>query len=207
MEVLATLLIRFFDMKVYEIYKLLLLLIPNLNKSTIMMKKTTCILAASFITCSLFVTSCSNSESELNKTDEIEKTTIDEDFSIDSVKMKGTQNYYLTLDGQYPSDTELFKADYLQNRLVNLLGSDQQDFFAYWEVETPIIIENNIIFTTGCQQHNCNANQFILIYDIDNDNINVFRIGTITQEYEERGTIKLPEGIEKEFNIILDNIM
>lgn len=155
---------------------------------------------------SLSWSSCSYQEPEVK-----EEVVLEADTLQTSVPDKNTEQnpleYYKTLNGQYPSDTHLFKEPYLQNRLINLLGKDQNDFFQFWEVETPVIIEDNILFTTGCQQHNCNANQFILIIDLAKDNINIFRVGMIMQEYEEKGTIKLPPKIEEEFNIILDNIM
>lgn len=38
-----------------------------------------------------------------------------------------------------------------------------------WRVEFPISIENNILTTEGCEQHNCDSMNFIIVIDLERD--------------------------------------
>lgn len=162
------------------------------------------ILSIFALTAGIYLSSCNNTKEE-NTTNESE---IIQDI-VDN--QEENEIYKLDIDrlskykDKYPAEVDLFKEENLHMRLAGLLENDYEDLQKYWNVETPILIEDNILYTTGCEQHNCPANQFILIIDLRNDNINVYRLGEKTIEYEEKGTIKLPEEIEKEFELIIDN--
>src|SRR5690554_6459629 len=122
-----------------------------------------------------------------------------------SDKQEGFEHLIVFKD-DYPAEVGLFQDVQLTSRLANLLGSDFSDFQKLWEVETPILIEDNVLYTTGCEQHNCFANQFILIIDLEKDNLNVYRLGLTPADYEEKGTIRHPKGIEAEFGARMDSI-
>lgn len=107
--------------------------------------------------------------------------------------------------GQYPSDVQLFDDQELNNRIRLLLGEDYANFRKFWQTETPILMEDEVLFTTGCEQHNCAANQYILQIDLKHDNVNIFHIGSDFKSYAEKGPIHLPPGLAKEFLIIKGN--
>lgn len=106
---------------------------------------------------------------------------------------------------QYPSEVNLLDNPLIKGRLKTLLGSDYADFRKYWEVETPILMEENVLSTSGCEQHNCAANMFILQIDLKGNNLNVFRLGSKIKSYKEDGAIMLPPGLAKEFETIKEN--
>lgn len=166
-------------------------------------------LASLLIPMSLCFTACSN-KSDDTKLSEVEQI-VEEDTLLEEVVVeeKSTNDFMELAEfkDDYPAVVHLFQNKKLSERLIHLLGRTYDDFSKYWEVETPIIIEDNVLFTTGCEQHNCFANQFILIIDLAEDNINVFRIGATPQDFEENGTIKLPPGIEAEFATIIGNVL
>lgn len=107
---------------------------------------------------------------------------------------------------QYPSDVRLLDQPEIKNRLELLLGKDYDNFRKYWQTETPIKIEENVLSTTGCEQHNCGANQYVLQIDLMYNNINVYHFGQNIQSYLEKGPINLPAGLAKEFQSIAGNI-
>ena len=76
--------------------------------------------------------------------------------------------------GRYPNEVALLKNVRLKPRLQQLLGKDYELMIKYWNTETPISVENNIISTTGCEQHNCANNDYTLSIDLPNDKISVF---------------------------------
>ena len=162
------------------------------------------ILSIFALTAGFYFTSCNNIKDE--NSDQVEEmtqeTTIhhesNEVYKLDVEKFSKYKN-------NYPAEVDFFQDENLSMRLAELLQDDYEDMKKYWNVETPIVIEDNILYTTGCEQHNCPANQFILIIDLEKDNINVFRLGETSMEYEEKGTIRLPNEIEKEFQMIMDN--
>lgn len=79
-----------------------------------------------------------------------------------------------TYNGRYPNEVALLKNVRLKPRLQQLLGNDYNLMIKYWNTETPIHVENNIISTTGCEQHNCANNDYTLSIDLPNDKISVF---------------------------------
>jgi len=106
---------------------------------------------------------------------------------------------------QYPSDAQLLDQPKIKNRLELLLGKDYDNFRKYWQTETPIKIEDNVLSTTGCEQHNCGANQYVLQIDLMHNNINVYHFGQNIQSYLEKGPINLPPGLAQEFKSISGN--
>ena len=107
---------------------------------------------------------------------------------------------------QYPSDAQLLDQPEIKNRLELLLGKDYDNFRKYWQTETPIKIEDNVLSTTGCEQHNCGANQYVLQIDLMHNNINVYHFGQNIQSYLEKGPINLPPGLAQEFQSISGNM-
>ena len=95
--------------------------------------------------------------------------------------------------GKYPNQVKLLDIPDLNARLKKLLGGEFASMKKFWNVESPIEIENDILMTTGCEAHNCGSNHYFLFVDLKNDDINVYhQEETGTKHYYERGEIKLP---------------
>ncbi|ASZ14244.1 hypothetical protein KTO58_02720 [Chitinophaga pendula] len=103
------------------------------------------------------------------------------------------------LAGKYPASVELFKNEALAKRLQTLLGDEYATFSKNWNVETPIIVEEEVVATSGCKQHACPDDDYLLYADLKNDNINVYNLrkGKL-KVYAEKGNITLPAHMEKE---------
>lgn len=95
--------------------------------------------------------------------------------------------------GKYPYQIKLLEMPDLSARLKKLLGSDFAPMKKFWNVESPVEIENDIVMTGGCEAHNCGSNHYLLFIDLKNDDINVYHLeDSGTKHYYERGEIKLP---------------
>jgi len=153
----------------------------------------------------LLISSCNN-----NSKDQNEIVTM-QDSSVSTPQSPITENQGVkalaTLDGQYPIEVNLLDNPSIKNRLETLLGIDYRDFRKFWNVETPIIIEDSILSTSGCEEHNCGANQFVMQIDLKNDNINVYHFGKEVKMYKENGVIKLPSGLAKDFETLKSNMV
>ena len=77
------------------------------------------------------------------------------------------------LQGKYPYDVKLFNSQALSTRLKKLLGNRYQYMIKTWAVEIPIEIKNNLFVASGCEQHNCGATNFIIVYDFAKNNLSV----------------------------------
>jgi hypothetical protein len=96
--------------------------------------------------------------------------------------------------GKYPYDIKLLENVELRPRLKKLLGKDFSAMEGYFDVQAPLEIVDDVLMTTGCEAHNCGANQYLLFVDLKNDNINVFHVtDDETKHYFEKGEIKLPK--------------
>jgi len=96
--------------------------------------------------------------------------------------------------GRYPYEIKLLDNAELRNRLKKLLGKDFASMDENFDVQAPLEIINNVLMTTGCEAHNCGANQYLLFVDLKSDNINVFHVtDKETKHYFEHGEIHLPK--------------
>ena len=77
------------------------------------------------------------------------------------------------LQGKYPFDVKLFNSQSLTTRLKKLLGNRYQFMISTWAVEVPIEVKNNLFVANGCEQHNCGATNFIIVYDFTKNNLSV----------------------------------
>lgn len=107
--------------------------------------------------------------------------------------------------GAYPSDVHFLDQPEIKQRIETLMGSQYSNLRKYWQTETPIEVEDSVLSTTGCEAHNCAANQFVLQIDLAHNNINVYHLGQGIQSYLEKGPIILPPGLSKEFQTISSN--
>lgn len=73
-------------------------------------------------------------------------------------------------DGKYPYDVELLSNTILKKRIIDLIGIQKYNYMnTTWSVEGSIIVENNMFDASGCEQHNCDMTNFIIVVDLEKD--------------------------------------
>jgi hypothetical protein len=108
-----------------------------------------------------------------------------------------------TLAGKYPQDAGLFERYGLRSRLQKIMGKDFAEIDEYWKTESIIKLEDHILWTTGCADPECKETILILVLDLIDNNINVYRFsGGQGRSFEEKGIIGLPPGFTAEFERI-----
>ncbi|MCL1665570.1 hypothetical protein M2T78_14985 [Elizabethkingia ursingii] len=100
-------------------------------------------------------------------------------------------------NGKYTYEAKLFNNPVLKSRLIRLIGVEKYTFMKNrWRVEGGISVKNNILIAEGCEQHNCDSTNFIIVIDLERDKLSVgyreeknvimFREGeTLPKEIEE----------------------
>lgn len=145
----------------------------------------------------VFPTSCSNNNTKENNISNSDTLTKASNIKSPVVSTTDTSLLHLkALQGDYPRDIKFLERPQLKDRLQALLKGRYADFRKYWQTETPIEVDSNILSTTGCEAHNCAANQYVIQIDLIHNNINVYHYSEsgITS-YLEKGPIKLPSGL------------
>lgn len=73
-------------------------------------------------------------------------------------------------NGKYPYDVELLSNTILKKRIIDLIGIQKYNYMnTTWSVEGSIIVENNMFDASGCEQHNCDMTNFIIVVDLEKD--------------------------------------
>lgn len=96
--------------------------------------------------------------------------------------------------GKTVSEIKLWQNNEIDERLQKLMGEEYAEMKKSWNVETPIKKFGDFLMMTGCQQHNCADNRYVIFADTSLDNnINVVHVknGTL-KEWDEDGAIKPP---------------
>jgi hypothetical protein len=106
-----------------------------------------------------------NHESYLNDT--LTSTIIKENEKISEPPL----SYLLEYSGKYEFESKLFDNEPLKSRLKKILGSTYDYFMGCCDVQSPINIENGIVFIEGCQAHNCPGVFYVVYIDINSDQI------------------------------------
>lgn len=110
------------------------------------------------------------------------------------------------LEGKYPKQEKLFDNKQVADRLKSLDGLDYEVFSAFWNTETPIEIEDGILHTSGCKQHDCPSANYELYWDLNNDVINVYHFRSNTLRiYQDKARIELPPRLSQELEVKKDN--
>lgn len=108
--------------------------------------------------------------------------------------------------GKTADDIHLWENKEITARLEKLLGPDYADMKKYWQTQSPIEAEQNVLSLTGCEAHNCGDNQYLMYIDTANNNINVFHVKSgKMKEYKEKGVIVLPSRLAKDFENMTEN--
>lgn len=81
------------------------------------------------------------------------------------ITKQGNLDFLKEFNGKYPNDVKLLDNPVLTQRLKKLLGDRFTFLKETWAVETPIEIKNNIFVASGCQAHNCDNTNFLLVVD------------------------------------------
>lgn len=84
-------------------------------------------------------------------------------------------SYMKNYNDKYPYEVKLIeKKSVLRTRLQKLLGKEKFDFLeSHFDVQSPMVIRNNVLIAHGCMQHNCDGIFFNIFYDFKKDIINV----------------------------------
>lgn len=111
-----------------------------------------------------------------------------------------------TSDGKYVTDLKLWDNSKVAPRLEKIMGPDFAGLKKHWNTQTAIQVDGDIIMTTGCEQHNCGPNQYVLLADTAKDIIHVVHIkdGKV-KEYKETGEITLPKAFADDLAKMKDN--
>ncbi len=102
--------------------------------------------------------------------------------------------------GKTATEINLWQHKVVGPRLEKLLGSDYAAMKKNWNTESLLRVEGNVLTVSGCQQHNCGANQYIIFADTANDNINVVHLfNGKMKRYNEKDEILLPKAMADDF--------
>ncbi len=115
--------------------------------------------------------------------------------SVDTPSSSASADNIITKNvGKYPHEIKLFEDKSITDRLKKLVGSQYDEMVKFFNVESPVISENEIYKLNGCKQHDCPGYATTIYYDSKNDNLNVSidKNGKVT-EFAEKGKITVPE--------------
>ncbi len=101
--------------------------------------------------------------------------------------------FLVTYKGAYATQEKLFENEILANRLKALNRFNYEALLQNYNTETPVVIIDNIVHMSGCQQHSCPGNAYDFFIDLDKDNINIYHFrSNMLRVYQEKGMIELP---------------
>ena len=103
--------------------------------------------------------------------------------------------------GKYPYEVKLLNDPLLRKRLQKVMGRDFAEMDDYFNVSTPMEMQDGVFMAQACQAHNCGLNNYYIYIDVKADNINVYHIeDQKTKTYFESGKIKLPAKFAADMN-------
>lgn len=90
--------------------------------------------------------------------------------NLESSQEATNLNFLKKLNGKYSWDVKLFENENFKQRLSKLIGNENYSYLIeYWNVEGPMVFSGNVFIAKGCQAHNCNMTNFIIVYDFTNN--------------------------------------
>ncbi|MEI3791380.1 MULTISPECIES: hypothetical protein [unclassified Chryseobacterium] len=115
------------------------------------------------------------------------------DSAISSAS-SSTRNIITNNIGKYPNDIKLFENEDFTDRVKKITGTQYDEIFKNFNVESQIVSENGIYKVAGCKQHDCPGYSTSIFYDSKNDNLNVAidKNGKIT-DFTEKEKIKITD--------------
>jgi len=101
--------------------------------------------------------------------------------------------------GKTASEIKLWQNKLVAPRLRKLMGADYATMKKFWNTETPIKKYGDVLMMTGCEQHNCATNMYVIFMSTAEGNMNVVHIGEdTTKEWNEGQDIDLPPPFAEE---------
>ncbi len=115
-------------------------------------------------------------------------------------------SFLFSLEGKYPTQQNVFQQETMVNRLKAIDGLNYENLLTFWNTETPIEIQDDVVHMSGCKQHDCPSNAYDFFYDKKTDNINVyyFRNNSL-RIFSEKGRLELPGLFKDEIEIKKSN--
>lgn len=108
--------------------------------------------------------------------------------------------------GKTAVDIKLWDNKDVGPRLEKLMGADYATMKKFWGTESPIKADGDVLMMSGCEPHNCGANQYVMFIDTARDNINVVHIKNgVVKDYKEKGDIPLPKQFADELSTLKPN--
>jgi len=105
--------------------------------------------------------------------------------------------------GKTAVDIKLWDNKDVSPRLDKLMGADYSTMKKFWGTESPIKADGDVLMMSGCEPHNCGANQYVMFIDTAKDNINVVHIKNgVAKDYKEKGDIALPKQFADELSTL-----
>lgn len=115
-------------------------------------------------------------------------------------------SFLFQLEGKYATRENVFKQETMVSRLKAIDGLNYENLIAFWNTETAIEIQNEVVHMSGCKQHDCSNNAYDFFYDRKTDNINVYYFRNNSMRiYSEKGKIELPALYKDEIEVKKSN--
>ena len=133
------------------------------------------------------------SQESKNETENIQVEQLEKSVS------KIHENIISKNNGKYASEINLFDKNDISDRLKKLTGTTTyKEIVEKFNVQTPIVSENNIYKLTGCLINNCPAYLVTILYDSNTDNLNVLvDKNEKIIEFKEKEKINLTEMLKR----------
>jgi hypothetical protein len=96
------------------------------------------------------------------------------------------------LVGKTITEAKLWEHKDVGPRIKKIMGADYATMRKFWNVETPIKKFGDFLMMTGCEQHNCGDNQYVIFMDMARGGISVVHISNGTTKDWSDGDIDLP---------------
>lgn len=105
--------------------------------------------------------------------------------------------------GKTANEVNIWQLNGITKHLNKLMGSEYGKMRKFWNTETPINKFGDFLMMTGCEQHNCSGNQYVMFLDMGNGNINIIHISKDTiKEWKEFDENTLPPPFAEELTKI-----
>ena len=102
--------------------------------------------------------------------------------------------------GKRVREIDLWAAPDMNDRMSKLLGDEFPKMKEEWMIESPIYSEGDSLMVAGCEMNNCDKNQWIMVADVANDNINIYHIKDGSMKlYKEKAEIPIAATFKSEF--------
>lgn len=122
------------------------------------------------------------------------------DFPVDP--NRESLDFLNSLEGKYPSDSDLFGTEPMKERLTKLLGNKYMDFIQRMDVQVPIKITDGIVMMRGIMTHGGGTEEAVLAVNIAENVIwvGILQNGEKISQFNEDSDVRMPHSF---FTVIL----